>query len=139
MLNVQKPIRGVTLIELMIVVAIMGILVAVAVPSYSSFVAKSNRSEGQTELVRIANLQEQYFVDNRKYTSDLSDLGLSGTKFTTESGYYEIESTTSNSNINFSLKATAQGSQATRDSSCTELTITDTGQKGATSTTCWVN
>ena len=53
--------RGITLIELMIVIAILGILVSIAYPSYTQYVQRSNRSEGMNELVRIANMQEQFF------------------------------------------------------------------------------
>lgn len=56
---------GFTLMELLITVAIIGILASVAYPSYTDFVVRSNRSEAQRELMRFANLQEQVFVDRR--------------------------------------------------------------------------
>ncbi len=127
-------IKGFTLIELMIVVAIVGILAAVVYPSYSEFVIRSNRAEAPQELVRIANLQEQLFVDSRAYTNDISKLGLGTTAtMTTESGNYVISSVVAGGT--FTLTATAQGAQAKGDAACKEITLTDTGAKAPIS--CW--
>lgn len=125
---------GFTLIELMITVAIVGILAAIAYPSYTDFVTRSNRSEGQGELLRFANLQEQYFVDYRTYGADLTSLGKATAAILTEHGHYQISVNNANA-TSFTLHATAQGSQATNDSACTPLTIDQVGQKGPAG--CW--
>lgn len=66
----MKPIqRGFTLIELMITVAIIGILAAVAYPSYLDHVRKSNRRAAQAEMLEIANRQQQYLLVNRTYAT----------------------------------------------------------------------
>ncbi|ESE40761.1 type IV pilus assembly protein [Shewanella decolorationis S12] len=124
--------KGFTLIEVMIVVVIIGILAAIAYPSYTRYVAQSTRAEGLSALMRLANLQEQYYLDNRKYTTDLSEL-IGADPYITEHGNYSV---TSSGTSSFTLKAVAQGIQASRDSSCTPLTITDTGAKGP-SAECW--
>jgi type IV pilus assembly protein PilE len=124
--------KGFTLIEVMIVVVIIGILAAIAYPSYTRYVAQSTRAEGLSALMRLANLQEQYYLDNRKYTTDLSEL-IGADPYITEHGNYSV---TSSGTSSFTLKAVAQGMQASRDSSCTPLTITDTGAKGP-SAECW--
>jgi type IV pilus assembly protein PilE len=127
-MNKQKQSYGFTLIELLITVAIIGILAAVAYPSYNDFVVRNKRAEAPRELVRLANLQEQLFVDSRAYTANISELGVgTDAEWETTSGYYKISSKVVNST--FTLKATAQGTQATDDVACEEITLTDTGKK----------
>jgi len=125
--------KGFTLVELMIVVAIIGILASVAYPSYVSHIARSDRSEGQRELVRLANLQEQLFVDTRKYTSDVTKLGVAADQLTASKKYKISAVATATT---FTLTATAQGSQATNDASCATLTISETGAKTPAGS-CW--
>ena len=70
----MKKQNGFTLIELMIVVAIVGILAAIAYPSYQDSVLKSRRADGQSELLRIQGLMERYYYEEGSYTDELSDL-----------------------------------------------------------------
>ena len=126
--------RGFTLIELLTAVAIVSILAAVAIPSYTDFVARSNRTEAQRELLRIANMQEQFYVDTRVYTADMTALGLAKDPFITENGYYSIDATLANGG--FVLTATALSPQSTNDSGCPTLSVSETGKK-LPATTCW--
>ena len=89
--DMNRVSDGFTLIELMIAMAIMAILAAIAVPSYQEFILKARRSEGQSALLDIAARQEQFFLDNHRYTNDISDLGR-GTKTTvlSKEGYYSV-------------------------------------------------
>lgn len=130
----MKKAAGFTLIEVMITVVILGILAAIAYPSYTQYIAKSTRSEAHAALMRLANLQEQYYLDNRTYATDMTKLGLNANPFITENGHYSIASSGTGS---FTLTATAQGVQASRDSKCKTLTLTDAGVKGGTSAECW--
>jgi len=125
---------GFTLIELLITVAIVSILAAVAYPSYSDFVTKSNRTEGQGELLRYANLQEQYFNDFRTYADELKKLGASSNWLKTEYGHYKITVKKGDAN-EFELRANAQGAQKDNDSACKRLIIINTGDK--TPKACW--
>lgn len=74
--------RGFTLIEVMIVVAIIGILAAIAYPSYDEYVKRGNRTEGQAFLSDVAARQERYFSQNNAYitaATDIAKLGLADT------------------------------------------------------------
>jgi len=131
-----KNQNGVTLIELLITIAIVGILGAVAYPSYTNYVTKSNRSEAQRELLRVANKMEQFFVDNRTYTSDMKLLGLPGDPYITESKKYSIDAS-AQTRATFTLTATAKGTQAKADADCIKLNVSETGKKTAKSAFCW--
>lgn len=69
-------VRGFTLIELMMVVAVIGILSAIAVPSYQSYVKRANRADAEQVMMTIANKQQQYLLDARAYTDVLGTSGL---------------------------------------------------------------
>ncbi|MBL4909760.1 MAG: prepilin-type N-terminal cleavage/methylation domain-containing protein [Alteromonadaceae bacterium] len=139
--QVVSPLKstGFTLIELMVVVAIIGILAAVAYPTYVDSVARNNRAEAQRELMRLATNEEQFFSDNRTYTADMTQLGAPADPYITASGNYSIDFLSPPGTVGgaFTLTATAQGTQATNDSSCTTLAIDETGKKTAVTTTCW--
>lgn len=68
MLRIHRP-KGFTLIEVMIVVAIVGILAAIALPSYQKHVIRAKRSAAQTYMLRIANIQEQMLLDKHVYSA----------------------------------------------------------------------
>jgi len=128
--------RGMTLIELLISVAIVGILGAIAYPSYTSYIVKSNRIEAQRELAKMANKMEQYFNDHRTYTASMNDLGMGNDPYVTESGMYSID-TSIQTATTFTLTATARGTQVTNDQDCTTLSIDHVGRKTAESASCW--
>lgn len=132
-MNKQNKNYGFTLIELMTTVAVIGILAAVAYPSYTSFVMQSNRSEAQRELLRYANLQEQLFIDTRSYAADMKGLGKSTVTIKTESKNYLIK-VQNQTQTTFTLRAVAKNNQV-NDTGCTRLNIDHLGTK--TPTACW--
>ena len=66
----KKMSKGFTLIELMITVAIIGILAAIAMPNYTQYVIRSNRAAAQAEMMAIANKEEQILLANRAYVDE---------------------------------------------------------------------
>ncbi|WP_448568714.1 type IV pilin protein [Thalassotalea ganghwensis] len=128
---------GFTLIEVLITVAIIGILSAIVYPSYQNFVMVSKRTEAQRELARINNLQEQFFVDNRVYANNLTQLGLNANPFITEGGYYSISVNVNNNGAGYTLTATARGAQ-TADTGCTTLSVNQSGTRIA-GAACWAH
>jgi len=135
---IGKKNKGFTLIEVLITIAIVGILTSIAYPSYTQYVIQSNRAEPQRELLELANLMEQHFIDHRTYTNDLSLLGRSASSYTTESGNYTMSATIAGGGNTYSINATVvSGSSQASDSECLSMSVDETGKKTATNASCW--
>lgn len=117
---------GFTLIELLIAVAIMGIITAIALPSYGEYVRKARRSDGHLALLNEIQVLERCRSTNFSYTG----CTLSSTTSTEDNYNLTLTSTASS----FTVTATAKGSQV-NDAGCTVLTLNDLGQQ--TPATCW--
>jgi len=120
-------IAAFTLLELLIVVAIIGIISSIAYPSYQAYVLKTRRGNAITELIQAQLQQTQVHILNPSYSSDIDELGL------TNSDDYSY-SVISASTTTYSLKAVAKGAQSA-DTGCTILTIDQSNNQ--TPINCW--
>ncbi len=136
----RKYIRGVTLIELMIVVVIVSILAAVSYPSYREFAARAKRNEAKAALLKAATNQERFYLQNNIFSDDLTELGFSSNPFETDTGSYRIEITTPPPNPNpgnFEVTATYLLSGA-ESNKCLTFVVDGRGDKtSGPDTNCW--
>ncbi len=104
--------HGFTLIELMIVVAVVGILAAIAYPSYTDSVRKARRSDGTAALMNAAQRMEVYYARNGAYTG--ATFANTNIPAASEEGYFNISINVPNAN-SYTLRATAAGDQVNDD------------------------
>jgi type IV pilus assembly protein PilE len=139
---------GFTLLELMIVVAIVGILAAIAFTTYSAQVQKARRTDARTAVLDLAGREERYFSVNNSYSTTAADVGYGGAfPQVVGSGYYLLSITIAavGAPPSYNIIATAVPPQ-TADTSCASFSINQLGQQsskdsgGADSTAvCWAN
>ena len=137
MTSAKSYMRGVTLIELMIVVVIVAILAAIAYPNYREFSARATRNEAKAALLKAATNQERFYLQNNAFSTDLNELGFSSNPFTTDTGSYVISVAAPIPSANFTITATYQRVDG-ESAKCGVFTIDGRGDKiSSPDTDCW--
>ncbi|AXK38722.1 type IV pilin protein [Crenobacter cavernae] len=129
---------GFTLIEVLIVLAIVGILLAVALPAYQQYVQRSRRADAHAALMAASQKQSRYFLFNNEFTDRLASLGVSADS---DARYYTLANPVSaDRTASYSITATvAAGGAQARDTDCTTITLTAASSGGIdyTPAGCW--
>ena len=144
-----RNLRGFTLIELMIVIVIVAIISAYAYPSYMRYIVNTKRTAATSVLLQVADRQQQFFMDSKTYTADLTNLGfpsnpleISDDGRSMASGDSDNVYSVSLSNVTvttYTITATPLNVQLSRDTDCGALTFNQSGAKGAGGSVedCW--
>lgn len=139
----QASSRGFTLVELMVVILVVSILAAIAIPTYTNQVRKSRRTEARNALLDAAAREERFYATNNRYSVTAADLGYAAFPATVGSSYYSLNVACTNNAActDFTVTATAINGQA-KDTACATLTLNNVGAQNATgstlaATTCW--
>ena len=123
---------GFTLVELMIVAAIIATLSAIALPSYESYLRKTRRTEARNALLDLLVREEKFFSINHRYTDEAKNLGYPSLPFDIRSSgsasFYRL-SVMLNKDGTFSASAAPKSAQA-KDAPCHTFTVTGTGLRG---------
>lgn len=121
----KKRQRGVTLIELMLVVGLIAVLGAIAIPSYRNYAQRAQRSEGTSALLRLAVNQERFYLTNNTYSNNLTTLGFATGQ--TETGLYALNVNPANA-ATFTATATpVAGAGQAADARCQTFGINSAG------------
>lgn len=137
-LNIRKKVSGFTLIELMITVAIIGIIASIAYPSYEGVLQKTRRQEAIRTLLEASQLMESYYAMNLNYSGAISG-GLI-TAFTESDDFsesYTLTGVAALGSSSFTLSAAPIPAGIQSNDECGTLTITHTGSTGADASDCW--
>jgi type IV pilus assembly protein PilE len=140
----STPARGFTLVELMIVIVIVAILLAVALPTYQNSVQKGRRADAKATLLDAANRQEGYMLDRGTYSVDMTDLGFAQNPYLSQEKHYSVAAAAcSSGSIDrcYVLTATpVSDSPQEDDTRCTAFILHSNGSKTATGSdllNCW--
>ena len=135
--------RGFTLIEVMIVVAILAVIAAIAFPSYMESVRKSRRADAKSALMAASQAMEKYFTERQTYVN--ATLGSNATdvyKTTSPDGYYTLSFSVASTASAYSLQAAPTAGKGQTNDKCGTFSINQAGAKGVSggslnAAACW--
>ena len=145
---------GFTLVELMIVVAIIGLLAMIGYPSYEEYIRRANRTEAKNLMMRIAGEQEKFFSTFNRYSGDINgartgDPATSGLNMpdtnqdfrggvldANDRAYYTVAVDLTDANLGYTLTATPVGTQQSSDR-CGDFVLDSRGNRTADEDGCW--
>ena len=135
--ELTRYLRGITLVELLIVIVIIGLMATIAYPQYREYAARAKRVEAKAALLRIAQEQETFYLSNNSFTNDMTNLGFSASSnVITDSESYSVSVTSADAG-NFSATATYRFDDSEK-SKCETFTIDGRGIKTSSpDTNCW--
>ncbi len=133
--SAPRRAAGVTLIELMITVAIVGIIAAVAYPSYQRYVVRTHRNAAAACLSQYAQFMERFYTTNLTYTDAEATLGCASENDMDRR--YTFAITVAEDGRGYRASATPIGTQASIDTRCGELTLNQAGARTPDINACW--
>ena len=130
--------QGFTLIEMMIVVAMIAIIATIALGSYRDSTVRANRAAAASYILEVASLQERYLLDNRDYAPDMATLGANPPP-EVSANYTVTTSDPGGVAPAYEVTATPSGAQASDDTQCGWLRINNLGAKTSqqAGARCW--
>lgn len=139
---VNKKSGGFSLIELLITVAIIGILAAIALPSYTKYMEKTRRLDATSFLIEVAGEQIRFFSENNRYGTTMAELGYGAADTAdSEDGHYNVSVVSDTATSYVLTAAPVAGGLQVGDTECASFTLTSSEQKGITGTSnapaCW--
>jgi len=143
--------RGITLIELLIVLVIIALIASFAYPSYRNYVVDTKRTAATSILLQVADRQQQFFMDNKRFANDLTNLGFANNPLViaddgsvmanaADSASVYSVSLTNVAATTFTATAAPLNAQAARDVDCGSLTLNQAQLKGSSAgggNDCW--
>jgi len=144
----RRHVQGFTLIEIMIVVAILGILTAIALPSYTSYVARANRADARAQMLQAAQFMQRFYAANDRFDQDrATNTNTAGERVPANlkrspADGTELYSLTVQATANsYTITAVPLVGTSMSADACGSLTLTSSGVRGVTGSlprdTCW--